>query len=262
MLHAILFAFADDVAAVPQPVAVPVAVPVDAPASAEVDERVDETVIVYGNRAVHKARDELTQKLRSEGYSRHVREGNVTIYKHTIPYRPQVLLHDDGWVYLRRQPPRIHAPGHSFADQGNKLNYLWCIPTFGTACVSLGGWLIGERKLSRLQGDVLDATRDEVATLNTAVMREHLLHRLNVDIPGDLTRIWTELALPADARHAILYAYWDSRTDGEAGDAARSAIRAYLIGVVQASSEPFSRRELDDLNAERKGLPALDLPTR
>lgn len=261
MLLSALLAFAAD-ASPTVPDLPPPPPEIAADASPPPDEPADETVYIYGNRAVQKAREELTLKLRSEGYTRHERQGNVTIYKNTIPYHPQVIVHDDGWIYLRRQPPRIHSPGHSFADQGNKLNYLWCIPTLGTACVSVGGWAIGERKLSRLQGDVLDATRTEVETLNTAVMREHLLHRLNVDIPSDLARIWTDDSLPPDMRHAILYTYWDLRTDGEAGDAARGAIRAYLIGVVQASKDPITTEELRQLNAGRKGLPALDLPTR
>ena len=209
------------------------------------------------DREVARARDALKLRLREEGYRRSDRRGDYTVFKNDVPWRPQVWLHDDGWVSLRRQPPRIHSPGHSFADQGSPLNYLWCIPTLMTACVSVGGWSIGPRKYTALKSDVLDDTRTEVRTLNDAVVREHLGQRVYKDIPSDLDTIWKETTQPAETRRRVIFLYWDSRLENEAGFAAKEAIRAYILGVVQVSGEPFGEAELTALNEGRQSLDPL-----
>lgn len=223
------------------------------------DEAVDETVIVYGDVEVKKARDELALALRSEGYKRSERNGDYTVFKNDIGYRPQVWVHDDGWVRLIRQPPRVHSPGHSFADQGSPLNYLWCVPTLMTACVSVGGWFIGERKYAALKEDVLGNTRDEVRKLNDAVVRQHLAKRLYRDIPTDLDAIWADSTQAPEVRRRLLFLYWDSRTENEAGLAAKDAVRSFMLGVVQASATPFAAAELADLNDSRTTAEPLDL---
>ena len=215
------------------------------------DEEVDETVLVTGELEVKKARDELTLKLRSEGYKRAERHGDYTVYKSEIAYHPQVWLHDDGWVSLRRQPPRIHSPGHAFADQGSPLIYLWCVPTLMTACVSVGGWMIGPRKYTGIKGDLLDSTRTEVRKVNDAVVRQHLGQRLYKDIPGDLDKLWRDAGVAAEVRRRLIFVYWDSRVENDAGYAAKKAIQSFILGVVQASPEPYTAAELASLNADR-----------
>ncbi len=223
-----------------------------------VDDDVDEVMIIY-DREVGRARDALKLKLREEGYVRSERRGDYTVFKNNTPWHPQVWVHDDGWVSLRRQPPRIHSPGHSFADQGSPLNYLWCIPTLMTACVSVGGWAIGERKYSAIKSDVLEGTRGEVRALNDAVVREHLGQRVYKDIPADLDTIWRDTTQPAEVRRRVIFLYWDSRLENEAGFAAKAAIRSYVLGVVQSGAEPFPAEELKSLNDGRQSLDPLVL---
>lgn len=224
------------------------------------EEDVDETVIVTGDLEVQMARDKLALKLRDEGYRRNERQGDYTVFKADTPWYPQVWLHDDGWVSLRRQPPRIHSPGHAFADQGTLLNYLWCVPTLMTACVSVGGWAIGTRKYVAVKSDVLDSTREEVRKVNDAVVRQHLGQRLYKDIPGDLDRIWRDPSVPAVDRRRLIFAYWDSRLENDAGYAAKQAIQSFIVGVVQAGTEPYPHADLDALNAQRTSTKALSLP--
>lgn len=256
-------------AAEPAPTPAPAAAPVEAP-SPEVapgeeplilgDDAVDEVVIVNGDLEVRKAREALALKLRAEGYKRSERKGDYVVYKPDIPYHPQVWVHDDGWVSLRRQPPRVHSPGHAFADQGSPLNYLWCIPTAMTACVSLGGWTISKRKYSGIKSDLLDAMRPEVRKLNDAVVRNHLGQRIYKEIPTDLDKIWSDASQPAELRRRLLFLYWDSRVENEAGFAAKKAIAAFIVGVVQVGPDAFTAPELSALNAERQSLEPLKLP--
>jgi hypothetical protein len=229
----------------------PAAPPVPVEGAAPGDDEADEVMIIY-DRQVERARDALKLRLREEGYKRSERRGEYTVFKNDLPWHPQVWLHDDGWVSLRRQPPRVHSPGYSFADQGSPLNYLWCIPTMMTACVSVGGWTIGDRKYAALKADILEGTREEVRTLNDAVVREHLGQRLYKDIPTDVDTIWRDGTQPAEVRRRMIFLYWDSRVENEAGFAAKEAIRSYVLGVVQPSAEPFTDAELAALNDGRQ----------
>jgi hypothetical protein len=247
-------AFADDSSVPPPEPATPTAAPLGG------DDEVDETVYVTGDAAVMKARDDLALKLRSEGYKRNERSGEYTVFKNDIGYRPQVWVHDDGWILIKPQPLRIRSPGHSFADQGSPLNYLWCIPTLMTACVSVGSGALGPRQYDGVRGDLVDSTRNEVARLNDAVVRSHLSRRLYKDIPADLEKIWGDTAQSAVERQRLVFLFWDSRTENEAGKAAREAIKSFILGVVQPSADRFTTESLAALNAKRTSLDPLELP--
>ena len=54
-----------------------------------------------------RKRAELYEALVEEGYTRRRRRGDDrTVFLSEDPWKPQVFVHDDGWVYFRRQPPR------------------------------------------------------------------------------------------------------------------------------------------------------------
>lgn len=233
--------------------------PPPAAPSASPPETVDETVVIWADPAVAKARDALNLALREEGYVRTERREDRTIFKSSSPWKPRVILHDDGWIYLRREPPRVHSPGRSFADQGSPAAYLWCV-IMPSACVSIGGWMVSEKKLNTIEGHLLEATRDEVQALNEAIARRALARRLNDEIPADLERIWG-LPDPPEVRRRLLFEYWDSRTDTDAGAEARAAIEAFLRAVVQTSATPFTEAELAEFNRV-KTTPEPFLPPR
>ncbi len=213
--------------------------------------------MVGGTPEIRRKRAELYQELRDQGYRKGPRKGDYQVYLPPTPWKPRVFVHDDGWVTVRRQPPRIHAPGRSFADEGNRAEYLWCIIA-PTACVSVGGWVVSERKLAPQKQAVYESTRDAARELNDAVARDALGKRLNDVIPADLERIWAQ-PLSGEERRRLLFVYWDTRTDTPEGHAAQSVIRDFLDAVVQTSSEPFTAAELDAWNAARSSLEALAL---
>lgn len=237
-------AFADD----PAPEATPPAPP---PAEAAPAEEADagEVIEVWGDPAVARAREALNLKLKEEGYRKGARRDDRTIYRSYTPWAPRVIVHDDGWVYVKREPPRVHSPGKSFSDQGSPAAYLWCVLA-PTACVSIGGWMVGPRKYAAMEGRVLDATHAEVNALNEAVARRQLALRVNKDIPGDLEKIWA-LSLPATERRALIFEFWDTRTETPEGEAARDAVESFIRGVVQGSAEPYSPEEIAANNAKR-----------
>jgi len=235
--------------AAPAPAANPPPPTPPAPPSAADDDDVDATVTVWGDSRVAAARAALNQSLRDEGYRKGEHRDDRTIFRSYTPWEPRVIVHDDGWVYLKREPPRVHSPGWSFGDQGSKANYLWCIIA-PTACVSVGGWMVSPKKLEAAKSDVLAATHDEVVALNDAVARHYLELRLNEEIPADLERVWAA-PIPAGERRELLFQYWDSRVDDAQGDMARRAVEAFMRGVVMQSSDPYTPAEISDMDGRR-----------
>jgi hypothetical protein len=230
---------------------VPVAVPAEPTAAAAPADVVGPAVNVdvFADPAVSRARAKLFQDLKDQGYRKGDHKNDRTIFKSYTPYHPRVVVHDDGWVYLQREPPRFHSPGKSFADQGSPANYLLCVLA-PTACISLGGWMIGDRKYQALEGDILDAIHGDVNALNEAVARKALELRVNTDIPADCEKIWGE-ALPADARRRLLFTFWETRLDSPEGDIARKAIMAFIKGEVMQSDLPFTEDEITTMNTQR-----------
>ena len=215
-------------------------------------------VIEEGSPEELRRRAELFQELRDGGYRKGKRRGDFTVFNSYVPWEPRVLVHDDGWILVKRAPPRIHAPGRSFADEGKKREYLWCLIA-PTACVSVGGWVVSDAKLGPRIAEVYDRTHDEVRSLNDAVARRAMETRLNTQIPADLEAIWGRADAPVEERRRLLFLYWDTRTDTPEGDAAREAIHAFLEGVVQVSATPYTPEELERLNAGRTSREALSL---
>jgi hypothetical protein len=217
----------------------------------------DELDVVGGTPEIRRKRAELYQQLRDQGYRKGPRKGDYQVFLSPTPWKPRVFVHDDGWVTVKRQPPRIHAPGRSFADEGNRAEYLWCIIA-PTACVSIGGWVVSERKLAPQKQAVYESTRAAARELNDAVARDALGKRLNDVIPADLERIWAQ-PLPGEERRRLLFVYWDTRTDTPEGRAAQAVIRDFLDAVVQSSAEPFTAAELAAWNGTRSSVEALVL---
>ncbi len=217
----------------------------------------DETVEVWGDSRVAMARAALYQSLRDAGYRKGVHRDDETVFRSYTPWEPRVIVNDDGWVYLKREPPRVHPPGESFSDQGSRAGYLWCVIA-PTACISVGGWLVSPTKLNAAKAEVLDATRDEVHALNEAVARHYLERRVNTDIPLDLERVWTA-ELSVEKRRELLLEYWDSRVDSPEGDRARKAVEAFMRGVVMQSETPFTDAEIAEMNRTRSCARALVL---
>ena len=257
-------ALADDPPPSPAPTAPEAAQAETAPAetapaeTSEPAQGFDELDVVHHDFAVQHARAELFEVLTAEGYRKGEHKNDRTVFASRTPWKPKVTVHDDGWVYVQRQPPRIHAPGRAFADQGRPTEYLWCLLA-PTACISVGGWLVSDRKLGAAKQEVLDATAEKVRAMNDAVARRELGRRLYDEIPADLERIWAQTALAPAHRRALLYEYWDSRTETPEGEQAKDAIEAFLRGVVQSSDTPYTTEELAALNARRSTARALSL---
>ncbi|MEN9786142.1 MAG: hypothetical protein RLZZ299_1406, partial [Pseudomonadota bacterium] len=207
----------------------------------------EELDVVAGPTKVTRARAALYQSLRDRGYRKGKRQGAFQVFLAPEPWKPRVLVHDDGWITVRREPPRLHPPGKAFASDGRPQDWLWCA-IMPTSCISLGGWLVGARKMQPQIARAYDSTRAEVRALNDAVAEAAFEARLNHDIPAQLEGLWSA-PLPAEERRRALFDIWDSRAeDNPEGRAVRQAVADFLDAIVQTSPEPFTEAELATLN--------------
>jgi hypothetical protein len=220
------------------------------------DEPADETLVVESG-AVEAAREAVAQALEAQGYVRQVDKGDRVIFKSETPWKPQVVVFDDGWMVSRTQPPRLHAPNQAFADEGNPLGYLLCVYA-PHKCVSLGTLSVSRRKVLGQETRLADALDGELDALNQVVVGERTRRRLDVELPAQCEALWARSDLSAAERRRGLFELWDSRTDTPAGEAARDVIQAFLVGEVQPSTEPYTDDEIVRFNKERRaGRPFL-----
>ena len=224
---------------------------------------------------VRRARAQVALALRGLGYADAGRRGDARVLVAKDPWMPMVLLYDSGWVDVRRRPLVAVDPGDAFREktalwQGHALRamggrpsaeeaaiidetagtMLLCDAWTGVLCVSPAGWLVGKKRIARVEEDVFAAAGPPIAAWRDTVAARRHTARMTREIPAELAGLW-EAAAPATERRAWLYAWWDGRTDTPDGRAARAAAEAFLSDVVQASAEPFPREELDALNAGR-----------
>ncbi|MCB9758417.1 MAG: hypothetical protein H6739_01120 [Alphaproteobacteria bacterium] len=228
----------------------------------------DLEIMVFGESDVIQARQEVEQRLLDMGYTKGRRRGDRTVYVNEVNYKPKVIVHDDGWMYMRRQPPRIEAPEiDAWFSDVPVVKWMPCL-VVPTACVRVGGWVISPRKYAHHKEFVVEGTKDEMRAYADAIAGLALNERIYEELPGQLDLIWYGGIHPADARplstfaerRAVILELWESRADNIYGDAVREAIELYIAYEVQASEHPFTEEEIRRVNAERHCQRALELP--
>lgn len=248
-------------AAAPEPAAEPAPAPKPAPAPYE--------VIVYGELEVAKARQAIVDRLAELGYDTEVLDrGNKTVYRHDNAWYGEVVLYDDGWVQVKRQPLRVEGRQMPWAKRNTPVAWAGCL-IWPWLCLRSTGATYGERKWRSRETATVDGIAPKVLVYGDKVA--DLATSRTIDtLPDRLTALW-ERGTPLDDAHAplatydrrrrALYEYWVTRTDTSWGWAVREAVEAFCRAIVQTSDHPFTPNELQALAAENPELPFLALPT-
>jgi hypothetical protein len=214
-------------------------------------------VIYVDDQAVIRARQELGFALRDMGYQRRRVRNGREIYVNEIPWKPQVVVDDDGWMVVRRAPPSVGKPDLPGIWSG-PLGYLVCVAN-PTACVHIGGWVISERKLAWHKQAVVEHTEPTMGVYEDALIARAFLQRTGEDIPEALIAAWERgepfegegtLESYEDRRAAVLE-FWVSRTCSDWGEAARQVTEDFMRYEIQQSAHPFTAAELASVNARR-----------
>jgi hypothetical protein len=227
----------------------------------------DTTIVVYGyGLEVERARQQLIKQLASEGYTTVIRKDGYTILRHENTWDGDVLLYDDGWVRIKRQPLQIRPIALPFAKEGSALSWAACaLAPF--ACVRTSGLLYGKRKFSGVKNRTLHAVEPEIQNLADRVADQATAQTIET-LPKRLEALWTtgapidpddRVCTSFDDKKAALLDYWDSRTDTPWGDRVRLAVEAFVRGEVQTSEHAFSAEEIVAFNQRRSCSRELDL---
>lgn len=216
-------------------------------------------VVVYGELLVEQARQALIESLRQEGYTRAVEKDDRVIYRHAEGWKGEVVLYDDGWTYVKRQPLNAVAREMPWAEEGSPLAVAGCV-LYPWLCVRAGGMTVGQRKWRGRETRAVDAVADESRVLAERTA-DLATDRTVDDLPARLEALWERGSAldggpPLDspeARKSALFEYWRTRTDTEWGHAVQDAVEAFVRGVVQHSETPFTESEMAAFNATGSG---------
>lgn len=222
----------------------PEAVPAEAPVAAE--------VVVYGERLVEAARQEVIEQAAKDGYVREIRKKDRTILRHDQPWKGDVVLYDDGRLDIKRQPVRFEPPVE------NKTPASWLMCVFLPACIRPNGQLVSNLKFQGYKRTIMASIEPEVRTWNERISDFAIDAKID-RLPDKLEALWERgrsidgatVHATWEERRRALFAYWDTRTDTAWGDEVRDATAAFIRGVVQRSEHPFGAAELATLDASR-----------
>lgn len=218
-----------------------------------------EEVLIVGDAAVQRARHEVTLALAAQGYvARRERDG-VTVYLHPIPYKPKVMIYDDGFVVIRRRGFAYTPPDVGNVSRGLEigLRTATCVlaPIF---CFHAPGLVMSPARLEQQKEMVVTGVQSEVRTYNDALASRALGDRMQqvadlmdaIWLSGQQTDTGEVLSTP-EQRRAALMTLWESRADNEYGDAVRRMVEDFMNYEVQPSPWPFTDAEVSALNERR-----------
>ncbi len=249
----------------PEPVSEPASEPTDAPPPQGEEPTAGEVITVYGDQEVQRRRMELEATIRDYGYQDGKRKDDKTIFRPEVPWKPSIIVHDEGYMELKRSPVRWMVPGR----QDNALNYLWCLPPFTPMCVRIGGQVVSGAKLTPQKGKVLDEIHEPSEAWRGAIVDRATWARVNDEVPKLIEATWqtgapVEGSGPAladrPARRKALLAFWASRSDTPEGHMVAQVVEDFILYEVQTSAWPATPEELAAANAAADGVRALPLP--
>src|SRR5678815_1041119 len=68
-----------------------------------------EQITVYDMRIAER-REAIVKQLRDLGYTQVKRKDGRAVFRSEVAWKPDVLLYDDGFMLMRRAPPRFEPP--------------------------------------------------------------------------------------------------------------------------------------------------------
>lgn len=218
-----------------------------------------ETIVVDSAGTVAETRAELEAGLRDLGYGTKKRRGDWTIYVSEIPWYPQVMIHDSGYMRIKRRPLHFRLP--EIADWGGAekpLELALCLIQ-PTSCIRFQGLLVSKRRLRHKEEEVVNRTRGQMASFQDSLANAALSERL-AGMNAVLMGLWRDGIHPdfeepledMSARRRALVELWVEPAENAWGDRVRAHIEVFVDDVVQASPDSFLPEEIEAAN--RAGL--------
>jgi hypothetical protein len=227
-------------------------------------EPASEEITVYAEERVHMAREAVVRELEALGFVHAEKVGDREVFRHTEPWKGEVVLHDEGFTLVRRQPIRVEGRRMPWTQANTPVAWAGCF-VYPWLCVRVGGALIGTAKWRAQEGRTVDRVAPIASEWSARIADLHTQRKV-ADLPARLEALWSTGA-PLDggpplatfeARRAALFDFWDSRTETPWGEEVRGAIEAFCRAVVQTSEHPFTAEELDAYDRRRTASERFD----
>lgn len=213
-------------------------------------EREPYTVVVIAEERVERARQALYEAAREAGFRRIKEKKDRVILRHDATWKGDIVVKDDGTVFVKRQPVRFEPP----VKNPRPIDYLWCVLV--PICIRPGGQTYGRRKWLQAEANALAVVREQVEVLDQRIGQLGLARKIE-DLAPRLEALW-EKGEPLDGgrtiqdmagRRAALGEFWATRTDTPEGQVVRDVVHAYIRNVVQYSDDPFTPEEIAGIEA-------------
>jgi len=239
------------------------------------DKEVGEEVTVYAEERVRRARDRVVERLDALGYDRVESVGDRQVFRHAEAWKGEVVLHDDGWTLVRRQPVHVEGRAMPWTKANTPVAWAGCL-VYPWLCIRMSGMTTSKAKWRAVEGRTVEAMHGQVAEWNERISDLHVREKV-ARLPEAMDALWTEgqplslglgevddapRILEKSARRHALFAYWDSRTETVWGEAVRESVEAFCRAVVQSSSDPFTAEELRAWNEARSSVQPFSLERR
>ncbi|MBX2797843.1 MAG: hypothetical protein KTR31_09250 [Myxococcales bacterium] len=217
-------------------------------------------VTVYGEMLVEQARQAVVEELEELGFDHDVIEmADRVVYRHVEPWRGEVVLFDDGWMQVKRQPLQVEGREVPWAKRNTPLAWAGCL-IYPWACLRVNGVMVGQRKWRARETLTVTAVQPKVEVWSDRVADLAVGRKVEA-LPQLLEALWLE-GRPIDGtlqrlltyrdRRAALLDFWSTRTETAWGHEVRRAVEGFCRAVVQSSDHPFLPRELERFNAGRE----------
>lgn len=222
-------------------------------------------LVVYGDLIVAQKRRALDRRLRASGYRAGKRKDGKTVYEPEAVWKPTVVVHDDGFVVMRRSRVRFEP----WAKGRSKLVWVSCIPPFTLMCIRLGGRMVSPARLEAQKERTLAAMDKPLDDWQAALMATGMQKRVQQELPDQLDRLWADgtrldnapgepLPTPEQRRQAMLD-FWADRSCTPEGAQVREVVALFLEYEVQPSPWPVTAAELAAAQAAHRCGDVLNL---
>ncbi|MEO0603174.1 MAG: hypothetical protein AAF211_17175 [Myxococcota bacterium] len=216
-------------------------------------------MIIYGERLVDKARREVVETIEDLGYDAEVKdEGDRVVYRHPAPWYGEVVLHDDGYIQVKRQKLRVEGRPVPWAKKRNSVGaWLGCF-IYPWACIRVYGATVSRRRWMGTQSRTVAELEPKVQQLGDRIADLETTRRVAA-LPDRLETLWadgtpldgTEPLVSMAARRRAILEYWGSRTETVWGRMVREQIENFVMAEVQDGPHAFIQAEVDAFNRDR-----------
>ncbi len=216
-------------------------------------------VVVWGELAIDRARDELVKEIQALGYTLARRDGDAVVLKPPRAWMGKVRVSADGTLDFGRPLIGVGTlPDEAWVDDPRHgTDDLRTPEVEAGAGVTLTG-PPSKAKLDTVRARVLQETREERANLR-AVMARTQIEAIADGVPARLDATWTAgeplepgapILASADERRAAILEFWATRAETPEGRRVLDAVDAW-IGQVLWPAAPPTEEELARWDARR-----------